>query len=162
MGNINVNQIFRRSFKIKMGSVRIVTPRKCGKELEVGKLYVLGIEIDREIESNPLKISRCMMALKYQDIPTAVRNAIVRRRIDCSCEETTCGTTTCNNSQQSAIDLLNDAEIRASCLSSTSFCSRYTAKGKCCWTVDVEKVSRCFEDTMTSSQTELPPIEDYD
>ena len=46
-----------------MGAVRVLTPRKCGKELEVGKLYILGVELDRESISNPLKISRLQLFL---------------------------------------------------------------------------------------------------
>ena len=45
-------------------------------------------------------LSRCTLAVKYDEVPSPVWNAIVRRRIDCTCSETSCGATTCNAALQ--------------------------------------------------------------
>ncbi|KAL5252862.1 hypothetical protein ACHWQZ_G015586 [Mnemiopsis leidyi] len=156
--NIHVTQIFRRSFKIKMGMVRVLTPRPCGKKLQTGELYILGLDLDKEAAIESLKISRCALALEYKEVPTAVRNAIVRRRIDCTCGEASCGVSTCNAALQSSLNSLQNVEARTSCLYSTAFCNRYTATGDCCWTLDFEKVSRCYVENLTPEQTDIPPI----
>lgn len=31
-------------------------------------------------------------------------------------------------------------------------------KGDCCWTLDFEKVSRCYVENLTPEQTDIPPI----
>eukprot|EP00116_Pleurobrachia_bachei_P012752 sb/3473014/ len=94
---ISINQIFRRSFKVKAEVVRVLTDRNCGVNLEMGASYIIGVNTD---DTGTLSLPQCSLALKYTEVERSVRGVITKRRIDCSCTEDKCGINTCNTAHQ--------------------------------------------------------------
>lgn len=161
---VNVNQILRRSFKIKTEVARVFTPRLCGKELTVGEPYILGVMREGEM----LTMTRCTLGLKYSEVDRRIRSVLTKRRIDCTCTDKLCGTNTCNEGFQEEMDLLPDRAITGQCLATVGFCSRYqvraseAGKGLCCWTLDFVAVSLCYREVEEEAEmSTMPPIELY-